>query len=299
MRLPLAEGFKEKKAQFIGAGADAAEVEQVMARFKQLKQRRILQGSELNIDSYESFDQLKEIVSQREQDKSKTQKKKQTKLEGATVIADTPEWLVLSPHNREASQFYGKGTKWCISGDASQQHWCTYRGKLWKHYFFLSKTRKPDDIYYKIAVSAKPEGGWDIRDAPDEEVTQETFEQVTGFKLPDYKAFEPDEPSLSGEEKWSLMGKKNMSFTDKVKRLKPQEWQALGNKTTAREEWMADDLVLANAKEQGKDPVEMWAEFWEQSRRELLADPGDEEYARKLEYAMESTAQRLANQLLG
>lgn len=294
MKLPLAEGFKEKKAKFIEAGADPAEVDQWFGRFKQLKTRGALQGSEIDIDAYASFDQLKEIVQAREQVKSKTQKKKETKAEGATVVADTPKWLVLSPHNPEASRFYGKGTKWCISAETGN-HWCTYRGKLWKHYFFLSKDRPPEDIYYKIALSVKPDGNYDIRDAADADVQAEKFEQVTGFPLKKFQPFGLEEPSLTPQEKWSLMTHKNLPFTEKVAKLSAQEWQVLGERSTLKDEWFADQREQATS---GKQSESSWAEWWEQARQELLADPSDEDYARRLEYAMESTAERLADQML-
>src|SRR5712671_1028352 len=109
MKLPAAllfEDFKTKRAKFIEMGAAPEEVDGLITRFKALKKRNALDGTENDIDSYESIDKLREVVQAKEQVASRSQVKKKQKLEGVTVVEDTPKWLVLVPHNRDAAQLY-------------------------------------------------------------------------------------------------------------------------------------------------------------------------------------------------
>lgn len=305
----LQEGFKEKKAAFVAAGADPADVDELFRQFKALKQRRALPPEELDIDTYATVDEVREVVQRRSQEKSKSQVDREKKYEGAIKIAETPEWLVLVPKNRDASCLYGSGTKWCISGHGNSQ-FAHYRSQLWKHYFLLSKTRKLGDPYYKMAVSAMPDGRFDIRDAEDRDLDVSTLERLAGDLMPLFKTFDEDDASLQPLETWELMKRKGVPFMERVRKASRDAWQELGKKThlvMPRRKLLLSNKPDATDEEIAKD----WADYWDLLRKQVLAkydqqdkqkiDPEFEKVIRRLQSTVESkqsTHRAAANALL-
>ena len=88
-----------------------------------------------------SVDELKQTVLELETTKSNTQATKELAEEGAVLIQDTPHWKVYHITTFEASQKYGRDTKWCITGinNYGDKYWNEYTNAGIKFYFLISK----------------------------------------------------------------------------------------------------------------------------------------------------------------
>lgn len=72
---------------------------------------------------------------------TKTQQKKETKLKGATKVFEDDRMLILEIETHEASKLYGKGTKWCITGE-NPFYWNRYRYRdMCAFYFIIVKEK--------------------------------------------------------------------------------------------------------------------------------------------------------------
>jgi hypothetical protein len=279
------EGFREKRALFVSQGHDEAEVDDVLSLFKQLKQRNLLQGEEADIDRYSDFGTLKSVLDQASQRASKTQQKRQVRLEQATVIRDDEDMTIVVPKTRAAACQYGKGTKWCISA-VNDNRWEQYHEKLAKHYMILRKNVLSDDPFYKITVSVYPDGEHSIYDALDRNMSAEQLRQTTGLNISDFGPWREDE--LHGRDLYRLFNQsqRDMPFITRVERMGEDGWAALGADIALREVWAEDQKEELKGLSQ-EEVDEQWMQFWMDARRDLFAHPEDEAYANHLRFYIE------------
>ena len=101
-----------------------------------------------SIDSYPTLDDLYKIVDAAQQLESRKEVETQAKS-GANKIYEDERWLVVRPDTRDASCYYGAGTKWCTAMK-NAEHFDNYnkKGRL---YYLIDKSR---DLgrYYKVAL---------------------------------------------------------------------------------------------------------------------------------------------------
>ena len=92
-----------------------------------------------------TINELEDFVSQFE---NKISRRERAKLasEGAQVLYDDDEWIVLKINTYEAAQKYGAGSVWCITGrygghEEEGEHWFNhYKEEYgWDYYFFIKK----------------------------------------------------------------------------------------------------------------------------------------------------------------
>ena len=106
-----------------------------------------------------SVDELKQIVVDCENSKSKTQATKELAEEGAVLIQETPHWKVYHITTFEASQKYGRDTKWCITGinNYGDKYWNEYTNDGIKFYFLISKDNyDARGRFSKFAIAKHP-----------------------------------------------------------------------------------------------------------------------------------------------
>ena len=75
--------------------------------------------------------------------------------QGSEEIADTPHHRVIRPLTAEASCYYGKSTKWCISAERSSNYFDQYTSEGKAFLFLLAKRKNIEPAYKKIAVVLK------------------------------------------------------------------------------------------------------------------------------------------------
>ena len=102
---------------------------------------------------------LEQTVSSIENQKSVRQTKKSIIEDGADLICDTEHWKVFHINTFEASQQYGRDTKWCITGinNYGDTYWKQYTSQGVEFYFLISKQDyDPRGKLSKIAIAYYP-----------------------------------------------------------------------------------------------------------------------------------------------
>ena len=143
----------------------------------------IIAKYEKNISRIDQKDIYKLNASQLEQlvdnlGKSSSQKKKETKGKvhnESVLIYEDDDVLAVRPLTTEASNYYGMGTKWCISATECENFFDQYTidGKAFVMLLLKNNQRSPDDVikskFGKVALEFNSDGAyiraWDSPDA--------------------------------------------------------------------------------------------------------------------------------------
>ena len=102
-------------------------------------------------------DELEQVITEIE-DKAASKKAVQNKADqGATLVCDTAHWKVYHITTFEASQKYGRDSRWCITGvnDYGDKYWKDYTGRGIKFYFAIAKQNydpRGEDSKFALAV---------------------------------------------------------------------------------------------------------------------------------------------------
>ena len=89
--------------------------------------------------------------------------------EDAERVYESDRYVVMVPETKEASCYYGSGTKWCTA-QTDRDYFTNYKrsGEL---YYIIDKTKPTSDPFYKVALNKKLSGGEDFWDATDKLIT--------------------------------------------------------------------------------------------------------------------------------
>ncbi len=141
-------------------------------------------------------EELEAFLSSTEQNKSKTQIKKEVAGQGAKLVCSTQHWDVYNITTYEAAQIYGRDTKWCITGinNWGDSHWQDYKYNKGADFYFLitKENYDPRALDSKFAIAIYPDGE-----------TYEAFNQKDGQVLiEDIKYI--DEVKIPGVDLWIL-----------------------------------------------------------------------------------------------
>jgi hypothetical protein len=186
----LAEDFKTSAKRFQDQGAEKAEVDQVLALFKELKPK-IKDNTQKDIDRWKSWDEFKTFVNDLKGVKSKGQEKKEKKEAGAKLVVEDKYWKVYHITSHDAAMLYGSGTKWCIT-QSGGGYWKDYSSHS-EFYFYISKRLSPKSPFYKIALQHDLNDDsyqfWDAGDQSHGHTEREFWDQKKlggiPFKLPE------------------------------------------------------------------------------------------------------------------
>lgn len=102
-------------------------------------------------------EELEAFLTEVEETKSKTQVKKDLADQGAELVCESEHWKVYHITSFEASQKYGRDTKWCITGinNWGDRYWNEYIENGIQFYFLITKGEyDPRGKYSKIAIAA-------------------------------------------------------------------------------------------------------------------------------------------------
>ena len=122
-----------------------------------------------NIDSYDTFRELKMVVD--EIGLRQTRKQKETEAKsGVDKLYEDERWLLVKPNTYEGSCYYGSSTKWCTAAKNNTTHFKDYseRGNL---YYIIDKSHELGD-YYKIALFKEWDGNEEWYDRADDRIEQ-------------------------------------------------------------------------------------------------------------------------------
>lgn len=89
----------------------------------------------------------------------KSRKEKSSKMkEGAKKVYEDDKFLIVRPETQEASCYYGKNTKWCISATVGTNYFSEYVDRGYTFYFVINKQVPSSYDEYKIAWVVDIEG---------------------------------------------------------------------------------------------------------------------------------------------
>lgn len=133
----------------------------------------------------ETFKQLNIVLNNAQNIKSKSQMDKEAK-QGATLIYSDNDWKVYKIDTYAAANRYGKGTKWCISGNYNGHE---QEGEYWfnnyKHegaeayYFFIGKQEKYCLVKYPDKIEIFNEEDKRVAEIPDAPHIENVYELNT------------------------------------------------------------------------------------------------------------------------
>ena len=89
--------------------------------------------------------------------------------EDAENVYETDRYIVVVPETKEASCYYGSGTKWCTA-QTDRDYFTNYK-KSGELYYIIDKTKPTSDPFYKVALNKKLSGEEDFWDATDKLIT--------------------------------------------------------------------------------------------------------------------------------
>ena len=93
----------------------------------------------------ELFTSIEPFIQNPQQAATKSEEIRNIK-EGAEKVYEDNKWLVVVPHTKEASCYYGKGTQWCTAADHSDNMFDTYN----KHGFLYINILKGTNTKYQF-----------------------------------------------------------------------------------------------------------------------------------------------------
>ena len=178
-------------------------------RFKALKQRMRSPENDFYYwiskskeDLEGTIEELDKFLSGFENKQTRSQKRKLAE-EGADVVFEDEEWIVLKINTYAAAAKYGAGTTWCITGrysgaeDRGEYYFNSYKEEYgWDYYFYIKKDgRDLEGRQEKWCLCYANDDDWCIYNAEDDNITDEGYgipnaPEVPG--LPDVSQGNPD-----------------------------------------------------------------------------------------------------------
>ena len=117
------------------------------------------------IDTYSHLSQAVNVGEQTQQDKERRKQAKEREKaearEGSSVIADNDYYTMIRPTTAEASCYYGKGTKWCISSTQSANYFDEYTSEGKSFFFVFFANISNDSKFKKLALVVDSAGDYD------------------------------------------------------------------------------------------------------------------------------------------
>ena len=143
-------------------------------RISQLNKQRKKDGKDLypnDLNQFKSLSQLENFLDDLGLSGSEEKRKeKEAALGGASILQDDEDFFIIRPETQEASCFFGKKTRWCISATRSQNYFDSYTSQGKAFYFILNKNLNDDSNYRKIALVYDKNGDFEsFFDVADEE----------------------------------------------------------------------------------------------------------------------------------
>lgn len=97
-----------------------------LKEFQSLCNRGIIKPPMNDIGRYKTVESLVDAVIQNSTVKTRAQEKKEVKQEGSKLIYENTQCMVYEIITKEASMFYGSGTKWCTAASSHRNYFDNY-----------------------------------------------------------------------------------------------------------------------------------------------------------------------------
>ena len=170
-------------ANWVNTGIDLLTVEANVNKFKQLKNKNLIDGIEKDIQFWKNkpFAQFVAFIDANAAKLDATKGAKRAKIKASTdeiVLDDTDKWLVVVPLSKQASQKLGTGTTWCTSTRSDDNRFDIYTSDdLTSMIYIISKTT---DEKYAIRFENNTGKVVECRDKDNFDIGAE-FQKIIGF----------------------------------------------------------------------------------------------------------------------
>jgi len=173
-----------------GTGLDVAQLESswvpeladFIEKFHKWNQRMPKYGFSKDINSYKDYESFRYAVSKVDEEDTQATKRAEEKkaaFSEAHVIDDTEDYFIVRPTTTESSCFFGKGTRWCISADQSNNYFNSYTSEGKTFYFMFMKHVDPSNKYKKLAFVLDHEYDLEsVFNAEDDELNEGEIEEA-------------------------------------------------------------------------------------------------------------------------
>lgn len=171
------------------------ELFQTIAHFDTVLKKGLLKKEERDLNSYKDIEAVIDRVKYYEDVKTKGEAERDIKMKGSIKVFENDDVVILSITSKDASCYYGKGTKWCVAATQSSNLWNSYYNKqLLDFFFILNKKLEPydpaertGDKMSKLAVVVDSRNRIDsVWDAPDNHLGQtEINEYLKKYNIPE------------------------------------------------------------------------------------------------------------------
>jgi len=132
-----------------------------ISNFERLRNRL----DQKDLYQYESLDELFKTLTAVDG----KQRREVPTREDAERVYESDRYVVMVPETKEASCYYGAGTKWCTA-QTDRDYFTNYK-KSGELYYIIDKTKPTSDPFYKVALNKKLSGEEDFWDATDKLIT--------------------------------------------------------------------------------------------------------------------------------
>lgn len=116
--------------------------------------------------------------------KDKRQKEKESAMEGSEIVYDNGDFFAVRPYTADASCYYGRATRWCISATQSQNYFDQYSSDG-KGFVMVRLEHLPDDANEKkIALVYDRDGQMEeIFNAADDSIDEDLWENAVAVNI--------------------------------------------------------------------------------------------------------------------
>ena len=151
-------------------------------KFHKWNQRLPKFGFSKDINSYKDYEALRDAINKLEEEETQAKKRgeeKKAAFSEAHVIDDTEDYFIVRPTTTESSCFFGRGTRWCISAERTNNYFNSYTSEGKMFYFVFLKHVDPTNRYKKLAFVLDNEYDLEsVFDAEDTELDSNEIEEA-------------------------------------------------------------------------------------------------------------------------
>ena len=146
----------------------------VIRDFDKLLNKGVLPPDKRDINRYKSPEEVYDVVKHYEDVKTKGEIEREIKQTEAEKVFENDKAIVVKPKSKEASCYYGKGTKWCTAATSSYNYFDKYYlDNMVNLYYVLVKGSDE-----KYAVAVYPDGKKEVYTAEDKRLPLSTARRI-------------------------------------------------------------------------------------------------------------------------
>lgn len=277
----ITEGFKDVSAEFMKTNMPDI-VNRYISDFKSLVSKNQITGKERDINFWKtrSFDNFKEFVDKNASLPTGKDIKKSRNVGKSITLAETDDWLVVIPLDKDASCFHGKDTDWCTTKHSNNLFSNYFYHFKWILIYCINKVNME-----RYAILFRPiENKLELFDKDDNRITAKRFRENTGFDpntlTRDALARNDLEKGRNEEHPNDLynivakLEKPDSGIESKILKMKNPEMAALYAGNVLERRWpIAEPIIAKDAKEATLYARDVIKGRWPEAEPVIFAHP--------------------------